>query len=140
MDLILEFHDGLISGEGADGIGFFGIDGRYHSKAAECSWIKTYFGSHSVEYSGFRERKGIWGTWTIGASKGGFHIWPIGEDAAIKALKEEVEQEFPVLVALKTGANHASQQLTSSVPFAPKCKPARSQARLEGTARRAQAR
>ena len=118
MDLILEFRDGLISGEGADGIGFFGIDGRYHSKAAECSWIKTYFGSHSVEYSGFREKKGIWGTWTIGASKGGFHIWPIGEDASTKTLKEEVEREIRVLMSLKTGATHAPQLRTAPLPSA----------------------
>ena len=49
VDLILEFRDGMISGEGADGIGFLGIDGRYYSKEAECSRIKTYFGEMNVE-------------------------------------------------------------------------------------------
>jgi hypothetical protein len=96
MDLVLEFRDGRIAGEGADGIGFFGIDGHYFPKEAECSWIKTYFGSHSVEYSGFREKKGIWGTWTIYGSKGGFHIWPIGEGTPLEKLREEVEEEFPL--------------------------------------------
>ena len=100
MDLVLEFRDGRISGEGADGIGFFGIDGHYFPKESECSWIKTYFGSHSVEYSGFREKKGIWGTWTIQETKGGFHIWPIGEGTPLEKLREEVEEEFPLKPAL----------------------------------------
>src|SRR5687767_856671 len=77
MDLILAFRAGAISGEGADGIGFFSIEGRYDASAAECTWIKTYLGGHSVWYAGFREKKGIWGTWTIHATCGGFHIWPI---------------------------------------------------------------
>lgn len=99
MDLLLEFRDGVISGEGADGIGFFGIDGHYFSEERECSWIKTYFGKHSVEYSGFREKKGIWGTWTIRGTKGGFHIWPIGEGTPLDSLREEVEEEFPLKLA-----------------------------------------
>jgi len=33
-----------------------------------------------VYYRGFREGKGIWGTWEIGIfAHGGFHIWPKGE-------------------------------------------------------------
>ena len=99
MALLLEFRDGRISGEGADGIGFFGIDGRYYPKESEAFWIKTYFGRHSVEYAGFREKKGIWGTWTIQDTKGGFHIWPIGEGVPLENLKEEVEEEFPVKFA-----------------------------------------
>ncbi len=104
MDLVLEFRDGRISGEGADGIGYFGIDGRYFAKGGECSWIKSYYGSHSVEYSGFRERKGIWGTWLIDDdATGGFHIWPIGEGAPIEKLKEEVEEEFPITASATKG-------------------------------------
>ena len=53
----------------------------------ECHWTKTYLGSHEVFYRGFREGKGIWGTWEIGGGlwgRGGFHIWPkaAGEGAA----------------------------------------------------------
>ena len=34
-------------------------------------------GAHDVFYRGFREGKGIWGTWEISnLSHGGFHIWP----------------------------------------------------------------
>ena len=102
MDLVLTFHGGIISGEGADGIGLFGIDGRYDPKAAECSWVKTYFGRHSVEYTGYREQKGIWGTWTLPGLKGGFHIWPIGEGTPLEDLREEVEEEFPLRVSPAT--------------------------------------
>ena len=36
-----------------------------------------YIGAHTVFYRGFREGKGIWGTWEIEIlSHGGFHIWP----------------------------------------------------------------
>jgi hypothetical protein len=97
MDLILQFRDGTISGEGSDGLGLFGIDGRYNPNDGDCSWVKTYFGSHSVEYSGFREKKGICGTWTIRGTKGGFHIWPIGEGELVEKLREEVEEEMPIL-------------------------------------------
>ena len=99
MDLVLEFRNGIISGEGADGIGEFGIDGRYYPQEGECSWVKTYFGRHSVEYTGHREQKGIWGTWTLHGTKGGFHIWPIGDGMPLDELKNEVEEEFPLKVA-----------------------------------------
>ena len=98
MDLLLEFRDGLISGEGADGLGLFAIDGRYGADDGECAWIKTYFGRHSVEYTGYREKKGIWGTWKIRTTTGGFHIWPIGEGAALRELKTLIEQEAPLSV------------------------------------------
>jgi len=40
-------------------------------------WTKTYIGAHDVFYRGFREGKGIWGTWEITVhARGGFHIWP----------------------------------------------------------------
>jgi len=102
MDLVLEFHDGKITGEGADGIGLFVITGRYSAASGECSWGKQYVGRHAVDYRGFREAKGIWGTWTIGASaRGGFHIWPLGEGEPLKA--EEVAEDAgqPATVELR---------------------------------------
>lgn len=99
MDLILEFRGGTISGEGADGIGFFNIAGQYFPKEGECSWTKRYVGQHSVDYVGYREKKGIWGTWTLHGAKGGFHIWPIGEGEPVEKLREEVEEEFPLTVS-----------------------------------------
>jgi hypothetical protein len=93
MDLILEFRDGIVTGEGSDGIGRFGIDGSYTESTMECSWIKTYIGKHSVSYTGYREGKGIWGTWSILQSRGGFQIWPIGSQPLANSLEEEESAE-----------------------------------------------
>ena len=77
MDLSLTFANGSISGEGIDAIGRFNIKGRYDTENRECYWTKTYLGAHDVFYRGFREGKGIWGTWETGPHwHGGFHIWP----------------------------------------------------------------
>jgi len=77
MELHLTFANGVLSGEGADDIGRFLIQGRYDAASLECHWTKSYLGAHDVFYRGFREGKGIWGTWEIrNDSRGGFHIWP----------------------------------------------------------------
>jgi len=79
MDLDLTFAGGKMSGDGNDDVGRFAISGQYDVKSLECWWTKTYTGAHSVFYRGFREGKGIWGTWEITPhSHGGFHIWPEG--------------------------------------------------------------
>jgi hypothetical protein len=96
MDLILEFKEGAISGEGADGIGLFLISGNYSTSNGECSWTKQYIGRHSVNYRGFREAKGIWGTWNLSISKGGFHIWPLSEGEPLKEIEEEEETTKPM--------------------------------------------
>ncbi len=96
MDLMLNFASGTITGEGTDDIGPFVIRGRFDLKSRECYWTKTYVGGHDVYYRGFRERKGIWGTWEILMdTHGGFHIWPkaLGEDAGET---ETAEEERPV--------------------------------------------
>jgi len=77
MDLHLEFAQGRLSGDGTDNIGLFLIRGRYDANAREVWWTKSYVGLHSVQYHGFREGVGIWGTWEIApVSRGGFQIWP----------------------------------------------------------------
>ncbi len=77
MDLRLAFVNGSMTGEGIDDVGRFLIKGRYDSGNGECYWTKSYIGAHDVYYRGFREGKGIWGTWEIGSyCGGGFHIWP----------------------------------------------------------------
>lgn len=77
MDLHLTFASGVMSGEGNDDVGRFLVRGKYDAPSRECFWTKTYLGSHDVFYRGFREGKGIWGTWEIGVlNHGGFHIWP----------------------------------------------------------------
>ena len=77
MDLALTFTNGSLGGDGSDDIGAFLIKGRYDTASLECHWTKSYIGAHDVFYRGFREGKGIWGTWEIrNDSRGGFHIWP----------------------------------------------------------------
>ena len=66
-----------MSGDGNDDVGRFLIKGRYDAASRECYWTKSYVGAHDVFYRGFRESKGIWGTWEITIQyHGGFHIWP----------------------------------------------------------------
>jgi hypothetical protein len=96
MDLHLSFAGGNMSGDGNDDVGRFVVTGRYDTGSRECYWTKSYPGSHDVFYHGFREGKGIWGTWEIGAiSRGGFHIWPRGSEEGEGQI-EQCEQEDPV--------------------------------------------
>ena len=77
MALHLNFVNGILNGEGCDDIGKFLIKGCYDASTRECYWTKSYIGAHDVFYRGFREGKGIWGTWEITIrDHGGFHIWP----------------------------------------------------------------
>jgi hypothetical protein len=77
MELQLTFANGNVNGDGTDDVGRFLIKGRYDAANRECYWTKTYPDSHDVYYRGFREGKGIWGTWEIRIhDHGGFHIWP----------------------------------------------------------------
>ena len=79
MELQLTFANGVMSGDGSDDVGRFLIKGRYDTGNAECHWTKSYIGAHDVFYRGFRQGKGIWGTWEITVrDHGGFHIWPKG--------------------------------------------------------------
>ena len=96
MDLQLTFSQGSINGDGNDDIGRFLIRGRYDATSHECYWTKSYVGAHDVFYRGFREGKGIWGTWEIKVfGHGGFHIWPRGESER-EGQTEKGEQTEPV--------------------------------------------
>lgn len=89
MDLDLKFESGIVTGTGRDDVGRFFIDGVYNAETLECTWVKTYPGSHEVYYRGFREGRGIWGTWEINAhNHGGFHIWPRGAGANEPAIEQ----------------------------------------------------
>jgi hypothetical protein len=94
MDLILEFKNDRMTGEGADRIGSFVISGQYSEENGDCSWVKQYVGRHSVVYQGYREGKGIWGNWTLTTTRGGFQIWPLSEGSPmnVKEEKKPVEQ------------------------------------------------
>src|SRR5207237_3400716 len=96
MELGLTFANGSLNGDGADDVGPFLVRGRYDSANRECHWTKRYIGKHDVFYRGFREGKGIWGTWEIAIHcHGGFHIWPRGADAG-ESHHETAEQVQPV--------------------------------------------
>jgi len=95
MDLHLTFTNGNMTGEGNDDVGRFLIKGRYDAASRECYWTKSYVGAHDVFYRGFREGKGIWGTWEIKLlGHGGFHIWPRGAGES-EAQSEAATQAEP---------------------------------------------
>jgi hypothetical protein len=98
MDLNLQFSQGQVDGDGSDDIGRFLIKGRFDATNRECYWTKSYLDGHDVYYRGFREGKGIWGTWEITIQyHGGFHIWPRqageGEELAEVGQRPEVVAE-----------------------------------------------
>lgn len=101
MQLHLTFASGTISGDGNDDVGRFIVKGRYDSQSAECHWTKSYVGAHDVFYRGFRESKGIWGTWEIEIQNhGGFHIWPKeGDDSEVTAESSSASEPMDVVAA-----------------------------------------
>ena len=103
MDLQLAFANGILTGDGSDDVGRFLIKGRYDASNGECHWTKSYPGSHDVFYRGFREGKGIWGTWEITIrDHGGFHIWP--KQAGEGEVEHESEQKTEPVDAV--ASNH----------------------------------
>lgn len=80
MGLDLKFAAGLVDGSGDDDIGRFQVRGHYDPATLVVTWTKAYPGSHDVHYRGFREGRGIWGTWEVRSDRtGGFQIWPGGD-------------------------------------------------------------
>jgi hypothetical protein len=99
MDLALRFRQGVVSGAGGDPVGSFSITGRYDAETNEIHWTKTYPGRHDVFYQGYRDRRGIWGSWEIRPGvKGGFHIWPRGQGEG-ETLLAEADVEAPAAPA-----------------------------------------
>jgi hypothetical protein len=112
MDMHLTFARGSVAGEGNDDIGVFFIKGKYDTGTKECHWTKSYPGSHDVFYRGFREGKGIWGTWEISLLSGGFHIWP--RDEGTGDLHTSAEQEAKPVEAI--GVHETAPVETVEVP------------------------
>lgn len=100
QDMHLTFRKGAMTGEGSDAVGRFTIRGRYEVATKKAWWTKTYVGMHEVLYQGYRERKGIWGTWEIPGPMrlhGGFHIWPRGKsDGSQEQAFVEAEAPAPL--------------------------------------------
>jgi hypothetical protein len=76
--MTLEFADGLVRGDGADGIGTFTLEGEYRVGGGEVriGWIKTYDGAHSVLYLGVLAGNTITGEWRLSYGRGGFALSP----------------------------------------------------------------
>ncbi len=110
MDLQLTFANGQMTGEGQDDVGPFIIRGRYDAASRECYWTKTYIGGHDVFYRGFREGKGIWGTWEIAQRwRGGFHIWPrAAGEGETHAEANEVEAPVDAVATVEASSVHRS--------------------------------
>lgn len=101
MDLTLRFREGHIEGAGTDWVGRFLVNGTYRVQDGVCAMGKHYLGKHKVDYRGFNEGRGIWGTWQIPPFfQGGFHIWPKAMgDLSQPTLDESLELpvEEPIL-------------------------------------------
>jgi len=87
MPCSLNFLAGKITGNGNDEVGTFSWRGTYDTKRLQVDMVKVYL-THEVRYRGFADENGIWGSWALGTSGGGFHLWPKNLDAA----EEEVEE------------------------------------------------
>ncbi len=76
QQLTLEFADGLMRGDGRDGLGTFTVDGEYRVEEDEVrvGWIKTYDGAHSVLYLGKLAADRISGRWQLSGMSGGFAL------------------------------------------------------------------
>ena len=82
QELVLEFADGIVRGDGGDVLGSFTVDGEYRidAGAVRIGWIKTYDGAHSVLYLGVLDAGRLRGTWHIGRTSGGFALQANGGD------------------------------------------------------------
>jgi hypothetical protein len=85
--MMMNFTDGELNGHGDDDLGRFAITGFYGIQSNDVTWLKQYLAAHAVGYRGFYERGFIWGVWNIGATRGGFKIWPIIKEAKITLVK-----------------------------------------------------
>ena len=102
MELDLTFLEGAMTGAGRDRVGKFAVTGRYYVDDGRAYWTKTYIRAHSIEYSGYNEGKGIWGTWEYLSNwRGGFLIWPVAmgdptRQQLVAAEPTPIEVEEPV--------------------------------------------
>lgn len=107
MEMVITFANGRMTATGRDRVGTFTFDGQYDVVDGKCEWVKQYVNAHGIDYRGFNEGKGIWGTWTLnfmGLSwTGGFHIWPEGmTDPTQPVLEEEADPPLQVDISAPT--------------------------------------
>jgi hypothetical protein len=82
MRLAMSFAAGRVSGTVTDIVGRFVFDGIYDLKSGRCQMTKQYLGAHRLTYDGVSQGNGLWlwGVWRQVFGRGGFHIWPEGEE------------------------------------------------------------
>jgi hypothetical protein len=104
MRLILSFAEGRINGGGTDIVGRFAFDGTYDLKTGRCLMTKQYEGAHRVGYDGVNQGDGlwIWGLWHQRYTRGGFHLWPEGEEDPTER-RTGAEAKLPTGRQLKRG-------------------------------------
>jgi hypothetical protein len=104
MSLSLAFLDGRVTGSGRDIVGRFAFDGAYDLKTGRVVMTKQYEEAHRVEYNGANQNDGmwLWGTWSIRSFRGGFHLWPEGEDDPTER-RLKAEDELPRPRRLRRG-------------------------------------
>lgn len=90
MSTHLEFSNGRVSGVGNDDVGAYNWSG-FVSAGLKVELKKTY-SSHHVFYEGDADELGIWGMWSIGSMKGGFHLWPKKQAVESEELEMAVEE------------------------------------------------
>ncbi len=93
-----------VSGSGRDIVGRFSFSGTYDLGNGRVVMTKQYEKAHQVAYDGANQNDGmwIWGVWTLRRTRGGFHLWPEGEeDPTQRNLK--AEKELPKPRRLKRG-------------------------------------
>lgn len=73
QEMTLEFADGVVRGDGRDGLGPFTAEGEYRVDEGEVrvGWVKTYDGAHSVLYLGALRDGALVGRWEIPPWDGG---------------------------------------------------------------------
>jgi hypothetical protein len=94
--LWLKFANGKVEGGGSDWVGDFTFSGAYELEGGTCRLVKQYVGEHVVNYEGHNDGDGqwLWGVWTMTFDRGGFHMWPAGEqDPTMRKLEAEKEIE-----------------------------------------------
>ena len=90
MSCYFTFSKGVINGTGNDDVGNYTWTGSYDD-GLNIVLTKSY-ARHQVFYKGYADENGIWGNWKIIKSSGGFHLWPVKQDADCVVEKEEKQE------------------------------------------------
>jgi len=92
MKCSLTFRKGKVSGGGTDDVSTFSFKGTYYLDGLICKMNKQY-SSHTVAYDGQIDENGIWGTWSLKNTNGGFHIWPVAKKQQEQKKAKEVKKK-----------------------------------------------